>query len=180
MPFSFQRLEVPDVVLIEPKLFEDRRGFFMETYHQGDFEKAGILQAFVQDNHSRSQKGVLRGLHFQKEPFAQGKLVRCIRGSVFDLAVDVRKGSATYGKWVGVTLSEESRCILWIPRGFAHGYLVLQDGTEILYKTDNFYSPGHEQGIIWNDPDLSIRWPLEDPIISDKDRIFPCLKDAVC
>ena len=179
MPFSFQRLDIPDVVLIEPKIFEDRRGFFMETYHYQDFEKAGIPQVFVQDNHSRSQKGVLRGLHFQIEPFAQGKLVRCVRGGIFDVAVDIRKESPTCGKWVAATLTEENRCILWIPRGFAHGYLSLQDGTEILYKTDQLYSTEHERGIRWNEPDLSIRWPLDDPIISDKDGRLPGLKDLV-
>ena len=178
MPFIFKNLEIPDVILIEPRVFEDERGFFMETYHQRDFEKAGIHQLFVQDNHSRSKKGVLRGLHYQKEPMAQGKLVRCVRGAVFDVAVDIRKGSSTYGKWTGIVLSEENRQILWVPRGFAHGYLAQDDNTEIIYKTDQFYSPEHERGILWKDPDLAIRWPIENPKVSEKDAMLPKLKEA--
>ncbi|MCI0530133.1 MAG: dTDP-4-dehydrorhamnose 3,5-epimerase, partial [Nitrospira sp.] len=131
MLFSFKRLEIPDVLLIEPEAFQDARGFFMEIYHQKDFKKAGITQNFVQDNHSRSKKGVVRGLHYQNEPMAQGKLVRCVRGSVFDVAVDLRKGSPTYTRWLSVTLSESNRSILWIPRGFAHGYMALQDDAEV-------------------------------------------------
>jgi dTDP-4-dehydrorhamnose 3,5-epimerase len=178
MPFNFKSLEISEVILIEPTVFEDVRGFFMESYHQRDFEKAGIPLVFVQDNHSRSKKGVLRGLHYQKEPMAQGKLVRCVRGAIFDVAVDIRRGSPTYGKWVGVVLSEENRNILWIPKGFAHGYLALQDDNEVLYKTDRLYSPDHERGIIWNDPDLAIEWPMQSPIISDKDAKYPRLKNA--
>ena len=169
MPFLFKRLEIPDLVLIEPKVFEDERGFFMETYREPDFEKAGISQDFVQDNHSRSKKGVLRGLHYQKEPMAQGKLVRCVRGAIFDVGVDLRRGSPTYARWVGTVLSEENRLSLWIPRGFAHGYLALENESEVIYKTDNLYSPKHERGIIWNDPDIGIQWPIENPIVSKKD-----------
>lgn len=178
MPFNFKRLEIPDVVLIEPRVFKDARGFFMETFQQKDFEKFGIAQVFVQDNHSRSKKGVLRGLHYQKGPMAQGKLVRCVRGAIFDVAVDIRKRSATYGKWVGIVLSEENRFILWIPRGFAHGYLALQDDTEVFYKADNFYSPEQEEGIIWSDPEIGIQWPIASPIVSDKDAGYPKLRDT--
>ena len=178
MPFSFKRLEIPDLVLIEPKVFEDERGFFMETYREGDFEKAGISEIFVQDNHSRSPKGVLRGLHYQKEPMAQGKLVRCVRGAIFDVAVDLRRGSPTYARWTGMVLSEANRLILWIPRGFAHGYVVLQGDAEVVYKTDNLYSVQHERGLIWNDPDLDIKWPVQNPILSEKDAKYPRLKDA--
>lgn len=178
MAFNFKRLEIPDVILIEPRVFADERGFFMETYHKRDFEKAGIPQVFVQDNHSRSKKNVLRGLHYQLEPMAQGKLIRCVRGTIFDIAVDIRKQSPTFGKWVGTNLSEENKLVLWVPRGFAHGYLALEGNTEVLYKTDQFYSPEHERGIIWNDPDIAIKWPVEDPIVSKKDAKFPKLKDA--
>jgi dTDP-4-dehydrorhamnose 3,5-epimerase len=177
MPFDFKRLEIPDVVLIEPAVFEDDRGFFMETYRQKEFEKICIAQVFVQDNHSRSKKGVLRGLHYQKEPVAQGKLVRCIRGVIFDVAVDLRQGSPTFGKWIGTTLSEENRHILWIPRGFAHGYVALEDNTEVFYKTDNLYSVQHERGIIWNDPEINIRWPVSSPIVSQKDTTYPKLRE---
>jgi len=178
MPFNVKKLEVSDLILIEPKAFEDERGFFMETYHQEDFKRAGIAEVFVQDNHSRSQKGVLRGLHFQKDPMAQGKLVRCVRGAIFDVAVDLRKGSPTSSKWVGVVLSETNRLILWIPKGFAHGYVALEDSTEVLYKTDNPYSPSHERGIIWNDPQLGIKWPVDEPTVSKKDAQYPNFKDA--
>ncbi len=178
MLFSIKKLEIPDVLFIEPESFQDARGFFMETYHQKDFEKAGMTQNFVQDNHSRSKKGVVRGLHYQNEPMAQGKLVRCVRGTVFDVAVDLRKESPTYTHWLSVTLSEINRFMLWIPRGFAHGYMTLQDDAEVIYKVDNFYSPQHERGIIWNDPDLGIKWPVQDPIVSEKDNRYPKLKEA--
>jgi dTDP-4-dehydrorhamnose 3,5-epimerase len=178
VPFIFKRLEIPDVVLIQPRVFEDARGFFMETYQQREFEKFGIAQPFIQDNHSRSKKGVLRGLHYQKDPMAQGKLVRCTRGAVFDVAVDLRRGSPTYGQWVGRVLSEESKLILWIPRGFAHGYTALEDNTEVFYKTDNLYSVHHERGIIWSDPEIGIQWPMVSPIVSDKDATFPKFREA--
>ena len=178
MPFNFKRLEIPAVILVEPTVFEDERGFFMETYHRRDFEKAGISEDFVQDNHSRSQKGVLRGLHFQKDPMAQGKLVRCVRGAIFDVAVDLRKGSPTWGKWVSMVLTELNRLLLWIPKGFAHGYVALQDNTEVLYKTDNLYSRSHERGIIWNDSQLGIKWPIANPMVSKKDSQYPSFKDA--
>ena len=178
MRFTFKNLQIPGLVLIEPHAFEDERGFFMETYHRKDFEKAGIPQVFVQDNHSRSKKNVLRGLHYQIEPMAQGKLVRCVRGTILDIAVDIRKQSPTFGKWVGTNLSGENKLVLWVPRGFAHGYLALEGNTEVLYKTDEFYSPEHERGIIWSDPDIAIKWPVETPIVSKKDAKFPTLKHA--
>lgn len=178
MPFNFKKLEIPDVVLIEPVVFKDERGFFMETYHQENFRKAGITEVFVQDNHSHSQKGVLRGLHYQKEPMAQGKLVRCVRGSIYDVAVDLREGSPSCGKWVGMVLTEMSRLMLWIPKGFAHGYIALEDATEVLYKTDNLYSRSHERGIIWSDPQLGIKWPIHGPMVSRKDGQYPRFNDA--
>ena len=181
MPFEFIKTEIPDVILIKPKVFQDERGFFLETYKKSDFEKVGIKAEFVQDNHSKSVKGVLRGLHFQKKPFAQGKLVRCIRGKIFDVAVDIRKGSPTFGKWVGYELSEENRYILWIPEGFAHGFLTLSDEAEVIYKVSGGeYSPEHDAGIIWNDPDIDIKWPLDqvdEIILSEKDKKLPFLKE---
>ena len=182
MPFEFIKTEMPDVILVKPKVFNDKRGFFMETYKKSDFESAGIDTDFVQDNHSKSIKGVLRGLHFQKEPFAQGKLVRCVKGKIFDVAVDIRKGSPTFGKWVGYELSDENRLMLWIPKGFAHGFLTLSDEAEVIYKVSGGeYAPEYDAGIRWNDPDINIRWPLdevEQVLLSGKDRNLPFLKDA--
>ncbi|MFA4640559.1 dTDP-4-dehydrorhamnose 3,5-epimerase [Pyrococcus kukulkanii] len=179
MPFEFVHLEIPDVILIKPKVFEDERGFFMETYKRPDFEKAGIKGEFVQDNHSRSKYGVLRGLHFQREPYAQAKIVRCIRGVIFDVAVDLRRNSPTFGKWVGVILSEFNKWQLYIPRGFAHGFVVLSDIAEVVYKVDNVYAPSYEAGIIWNDPDIGIKWPIDNLILSEKDKKWPTLKEAI-
>jgi dTDP-4-dehydrorhamnose 3,5-epimerase len=180
MKFKFRKVEgFPDLILIEPMVFEDERGFFMEAYNYREFEMMGIRERFVQDNFSMSRRGVLRGLHFQVEPFAQSKLVRCIRGEIFDVAVDIRVGSPTFGKWHGVILSEENRLTLYIPRGFAHGFLALSDIAEVMYKVDNFYSPEHERGIIWNDPDIGIEWPIEDPILSDKDGKYPRLREVI-
>ncbi len=178
MPFEFQRLEIPDIILIKPIFFSDDRGFFLETYKESDFFKAGIDVRFVQDNHSMSGNGVLRGLHYQKEPFAQGKLIRCIRGEICDVAVDIRKESPWYGKWIAVNLSEDNRLMLYIPPGFAHGFCVLSDVAEILYKTTSEYSPQHDRGIIWNDPELNIDWPIHNPVLSLKDAALPFLKDA--
>jgi dTDP-4-dehydrorhamnose 3,5-epimerase len=178
MPFAFKRLDIPAVVLIEPKVFEDERGFFMETYKMPDFVAAGINVDFVQENHSRSSKGVLRGLHYQNPPFAQGKLVRAVRGEIFDVAVDIRRGSPTWGKWVGVVLSEENKNILYVPAGLAHGFCVLSRIAEVLYKTTNVYSAESEAGIIWNDEDLNIDWPVKEPILSEKDGRLPSLKNA--
>ncbi|OAQ19863.1 dTDP-4-dehydrorhamnose 3,5-epimerase [Thermosulfurimonas dismutans] len=178
MPFTFTRLEIPDVILIEPKVFGDERGFFLETYKASEFRANGISYDFAQDNHSRSQKGVLRGLHYQLEPMEQGKLVRCIRGRIWDVAVDIRKGSPWFGKWVAAELSGENKLMLWIPPGFAHGFVALEDGTEILYKVTKEYAPELDRGIIWNDPDLAITWPVENPILSEKDSRLPNLKEA--
>lgn len=177
MPFRFQRLEIPDIVLIEPAVFGDERGFFLEFYKRSDFLRAGINEDFVQDNHSSSLKGVLRGLHFQKEPASQGKLIRCIRGEIFDVAVDIRKDSPTFGRWVSVILSEDNRRMLYIPPGFAHGFQVMSERAEVIYKTTREYSPEHEAGIIWNDPDLSIPWPIKEPVLSKRDRGWPFLKE---
>ena len=179
MPFEFKRLEIPDVVLIKPLVFEDERGFFMETYKKSDFEKAGIKGDFIQDNHSKSKYGVLRGLHFQREPYAQAKIVRVVRGVVYDVAVDLRRNSPTFGRWVGVILSEFNKYQLYIPRGFAHGFVVLSDVAEVVYKVDNVYAPDYEGGIIWNDPDICIDWPVDDPIVSEKDRKWPTLREAI-
>ena len=150
----------------------------METYKTPDFVTAGIKANFIQENHSCSSKGVLRGLHYQNPPFAQGKLVRTIRGEIFDVAVDIRKGSHSWGKWVGAVLSEENKNILYIPAGFAHGFCVLSEIAEVLYKTTNVYSAESEAGIIWNDEDLNIEWPVKEPILSEKDKKLPALKDA--
>lgn len=179
MPFSFKRLEIPDVVLIEPKVFRDDRGFFMESYKRSEFVDFGIDEMFVQDNHSRSRRGVLRGLHYQNPPRAQAKLVRVIDGEIFDVAVDIRKGSPTYGRWVGVYLSDENMRMLYIPVGFAHGFLALSDVAEVLYKTSDEYSPEHEAGIVWNDPEVGIDWPVEEPVLSPRDCRWPGLRGAV-
>ena len=180
MPFEFIETEIKGVILIKPRVFGDSRGFFMETYKKSDFEKAGIDTDFVQDNHSKSIKGVLRGLHFQKEPFAQGKLVRCIRGKIFDVAVDIRKDSPTFGKWVGFELSEDNKLMLWIPKGFAHGFLTLSDEAEVIYKVSGGeYTPDYDAGIRWNDPDIGIKWPLDgEPILSEKDKKAPLLREV--
>lgn len=179
MPFEFKRLDIPDVILIKPKVFNDGRGFFMETYKKPDFERAGIKWEFVQDNHSKSKYGVLRGLHFQREPYAQAKIVRCIRGVIYDVAVDLRKDSPTFGKWVGIVLSEHNKWQLYIPRGFAHGFVVLSDVAEVVYKVDNVYAPDYEGGIIWNDQDIGIDWPIDNPILSEKDKNWPTLRKAI-
>ncbi len=163
---------IPDVLLIEPKVFGDARGFFFESYNRQAFKDAtGLDVDFVQDNHSRSAKNVLRGLHYQLPPKAQGKLVRVVQGEVFDVAVDLRKSSPTFGRWVGDMLSAENKRQLWIPPGFAHGFLTLSDTAEFLYKTTDDYSPEHERCILWNDPALGVAWPLRGmPLVSDKDR----------
>ena len=164
------RLAIPDVVLIEPKVFGDARGFFFESFNQQAFNEAtGTNHQFVQDNHSRSAQGVLRGLHYQiQQP--QGKLVRVVRGAVFDVAVDIRKSSPTFGRWVGAELSEDNQHQLWVPPGFAHGFLVLSDLADFLYKTTDYYAPQYERSILWNDSDLNLDWPIGEPILSNKDR----------
>ena len=169
-------LAIPEVLLIEPKVFGDERGFFYESFNQQAFNEAvGHDIQFVQDNHSKSAKNVLRGLHYQLPPKAQGKLVRAVAGEVFDVAVDIRKNSPTHGQWVGEVLSAENKRQMWIPPGFAHGFLVLSESAEFLYKTTDFYAPEHERSIIWNDPVLAIKWPLvEAPVLSEKDVKSSC------
>lgn len=172
--------QIEGLYVIEPAVFKDERGYFVETYNQNDFKEAGLGMIFVQDNQSMSVKGVLRGLHFQKQ-FPQGKLVRVVRGAVFDVAVDLRAGSATYGKWFGVELSAENKKQFYISEGFAHGFLVLSDEAEFVYKCTDFYHPGDEGGLAWNDPQIGVRWPVEDGmklIISEKDQKWGGLKDA--
>lgn len=178
MPFVFKRLDIPDIVLIKPHSFHDERGFFMETYKYSDFAAEGIDEHFVQDNYSYSARNVLRGLHYQNNPTAQGKLVCCIKGSVVDVAVDIRKGSPWFSKWASVELSDENQHILYIPPGFAHGFAVLSDFALIIYKCTSEYSPEHERGIVWNDPDIKIDWRIKDPVLSEKDRRLPLLKNA--
>lgn len=178
MPFLFKKLAIPDLILVEPKKFPDDRGIFMETYKSSEFFRNGIREPFVQDNHSRSFRGVLRGLHYQKNPHAQGKLVQCHRGRIFDVAVDLRKGSPTFGQWIGVELSEENNLMLYIPPAFAHGFVALSETADVLYKCTNEYASESDRGIIWNDPDIGIQWPVKEPILSDKDRRHPLLRDA--
>ncbi len=178
MPFEFTRLEIEDVILVKPIVFADDRGFFMETYKYSDFAKAGIKERFVQDNHSKSIKNVLRGIHFQLNPKAQGKLVRCIKGRIFDVAVDLRKNSPTFKQWVGVELSEDNKFMLYIPAGFGHAFLTLSDEAEVMYKTTEEYSKKHDSGIRWNDPEINITWGISSPILSSKDANLPYLKDS--
>lgn len=170
--------KIPDVLILEPRVFEDSRGYFFESFNSRELAALGIDRPFVQDNQSRSTRGVLRGLHYQVQQ-AQGKLVRVVRGEVFDVAVDIRKSSPTFGQWVGVRLSEQNKQMFWIPPGFAHGFLVLSESADFLYKTTDFYSPAHERTIRWNDPQLAIEWPLEvEPIVSAKDAQGRLLSEA--
>ena len=174
------RCEIEGLCVIEPTVYQDERGYFVETYNYNDFAAEGLDMKFVQDNQSMSVKGVLRGLHFQKQ-FPQGKLVRAIRGTVFDVAVDLRGGSATYGKWFGVVLSAENKKQFYIPEGFAHGFLVLSDEAEFAYKVTDFYHPGDEGGLKWEDPEIGVEWPIEEGmelILSDKDQKWLGLKDT--
>ncbi len=169
-----------DCFLIKPRVFKDNRGFFLETYSEKKFKELGITSQFCQDNHSLSATaGVVRGLHFQHPPHAQAKLVRVTRGSVFDVVVDLRKKSPTFGQWDGVTLTAENFLMLYIPRGFAHGFCTLSDSTEFMYKNDNPYTPESEGSLLWNDPQLNISWPVKEPVLSDKDAMSPLLKDFV-
>jgi len=179
MSFKFKKNNaISGIILIENQVFSDERGFFTETYKASEFLNNSIVDKFVQENHSRSKKGVLRGLHYQKNPMAQDKLVRCVRGSIFDVAVDIRKGSPTYGNWAGFFLSENNKDMLYIPRGFAHGFCAIEDDSEIIYKCTNEYSPENEAGIIWNDPSIAINWPIGNPILSEKDLKYPLLEKA--
>ncbi|HEY6844075.1 MAG TPA: dTDP-4-dehydrorhamnose 3,5-epimerase [Thermoanaerobaculia bacterium] len=168
---------LPGVLVIEPRVFADERGFFMETYHSARFRSAGIDAIFVQDNHSRSVRGVLRGLHYQ-EPNAQGKLVRCTRGSLFDVAVDIRVGSPHFGKWFGAELSEENKRMMWVPPGFAHGFCATSDVADLVYKCTALYDASTDRSILWNDPEIGIEWPVQSPRLSPKDASAPRLKDA--
>lgn len=180
---KFQKIdtELNGVFLLQPTVFKDDRGFFLEAYNKTDFEELGIGEEFVQDNHSCSAKGVIRGLHFQTR-HPQGKLVRVLQGSIYDVVVDIRKHSPTFGKWIGITLSSSSHQMIYVPIGFAHGFLALEDHTEVLYKTTDFYDPEYDTGIRWNDPDIGIAWPLEkygitSPSLSRKDMSLPLLKE---
>jgi len=178
MPFSFERLSIPDVVLVKPRVFGDARGFFLETYKHSDFAVFCAPHAFVQSNHSRSEYGVLRGLHYQKPPMAQCKLVSAVRGAIFDVAVDIRWGSPTYGQWVGEVLSDENHHLLYIPEGFAHGFCVLSDVADVVYQVTKEYALECERGVLWNDPEIGIVWPLSDPRLSSKDKVQPRLRAA--
>lgn len=176
---KFTPLEIPDVILFEPKVFADERGFFLESYHKQQFSDAGIPFDFIQDNHSKSKHGVLRGLHYQIRQ-AQGKLVRVIAGEIYDVAVDIRKSSSTFGKWAGIFISAEKKNQLWIPPGFAHGFYVVSDWAELLYKATDYYAPQWERTLLWNDPALRIEWPTQNtsPILSPKDLAGSPLTEA--
>jgi len=175
---KFTHLELPGVVLVEPTLFPDERGFFLETFHERKYREGGIPASFVQDNQSRSVEGTLRGLHSQRQ-HPQGKLVRAIEGEIFDVAVDVRRGSPTFARWVGVRLSAENFHQLYVPPGFVHGFCVLSEFAQVEYKCTDFYAPNDEQSVIWNDPDIGIEWPVADPVISPKDRVAPRLAEIL-
>ena len=176
--FTFKETKIKGVYIIEPQVFGDNRGYFMETYRKEEFDKAGLKYNFVQDNQSKSKKGVLRGLHYQRK-YPQAKLVRVISGEVFDVAIDLRKDSPTYGQWVGEILSSENKKMLMVPRGFAHGFMVLSETAEFIYKCDEVYHPEDEGGIMWNDPEVGIKWPSDiEPLLSEKDQKHPSLKES--
>jgi len=178
MPFKFKNLEIADVILIEPKIFPDDRGYFMESFKASDFKKANISLDFVQDNFSFSKKDVIRGLHYQKAPKAQGKLVSAFKGSVWDVAVDIRGQSPTFLKWVAAELSDQNHAMLYIPPGFAHGFVALTEDAHLLYKCTNEFDAKADTGIRWNDPDIAIPWPVKNPILSEKDRNLPFVHQA--
>jgi dTDP-4-dehydrorhamnose 3,5-epimerase len=178
MPFEFFETELSGVYYIKIKKNLDDRGFFMESYKRSEFISNGITDKFIQDNHSRSSKGVMRGLHYQKNPKAQGKLIRVLSGEIFDVAVDIRNGSPTYGKWIGKSLSEDKANMLFVPPGFAHGFCVMSKQADIFYKTTDEYAPEYDSGIIWNDPELNIQWPITNPILSAKDAQLPLFQNA--
>ncbi len=177
MPFTFTPFQLPGLLLVEGKTFPDERGYFLEAFRANELQAAGI-PPLVQDNLSRSPRGTLRGLHFQIPPAAIGKLIRCIRGKIFDVAVDLRKGSPTYGKWAGVELSDGENKMFWVPAGFAHGFQVMSETADVLYKQTGYYSPTHERGVLWNDPALAIRWPVEQAILAPRDAALPVLAKA--
>lgn len=178
MPFQFHPLAIPEVILVEPQRFGDSRGFFMETYQFEMFAANGIAPRFVQDNHSRSARGVLRGLHYQNNPFAQGKLLKVVVGEIFDVAVDIRRGSPTFGQWVGEILSAENGRLLYVPPGFAHGFCVLSETADLIYKTSDYYHPASEKGILWNDAQIGVEWPIANPLLSARDQSLPVLPEA--
>ena len=176
--FDFEKLKIEDVILVKPKIYGDNRGFFAETYKKSEFVKNGITDNFVQDNHSKSSKYVLRGLHYQAKPYGQAKLVRCTKGKIYDVAVDLRVESKTFAKYVKVELSEENKQMIYIPSGFAHGFVVLSDEAELIYKTSSEYAPKADKGILWNDKTINIDWEIDfEPILSDKDSLQPKLKN---
>lgn len=177
MSFEFEKQEIDGLILVKPKVYGDCRGFFMENYKKSEFAQNGIDVEFVQDNHSKSAKGVLRGLHYQAKPKAQAKLIRCVKGKIFDVAVDLRKDSKSFGKWVKVELSEENKHMFFIPEGFAHGFVVLSDEAEIIYKTSAEYSPENDRGLIYNDKVLNIDWGINSPILSEKDKHQPTFNE---
>ena len=177
MPFSFKRLSISDIILVEPQSFSDDRGFFFESFKESEFLSCCIDKKFIQDNFSHSIRRVIRGLHFQKHPKAQAKLVSVLKGEIFDVAVDIRKNSPTYGKWISEILSENNHKLLYIPEGFAHGFCVLSEEADVFYKVSNEYSPEHEHGIIWSDPKLNIDWPISKPIISSDDSKLPLFEN---
>jgi dTDP-4-dehydrorhamnose 3,5-epimerase len=178
MPFRFQRLAIPDVILVSAKQFVDDRGFFLESYKQSEFADNGIPSDFVQDNRSHSTRQVLRGLHYQMQPRAQGKLVTALSGEIFDVAVDIRQGSPTFGLWVGARLAADRFNMLYVPVGFAHGFCVLSEQADVLYKVTDEYAADLDRGIRWDDPQIGIDWPIADPILSEKDAALPLLRDA--
>ncbi|MGE5215781.1 MAG: dTDP-4-dehydrorhamnose 3,5-epimerase [Chloroflexota bacterium] len=178
MPFHFTHTAIPEVVVIEPRTFPDARGFFLETYKRSEFAAHGITGNFVQCNQSHSLQGTVRGLHYQKQPRVQCKLVWTVSGEIYDVVVDLRRDGPTYGKWVGLTLSAENKKLLYVPAGFAHGFCVTSDDAQVIYLTTEEYAPDHEAGVIWNDPDLAIRWPIVEPKLSPRDRSWPTLKLA--
>ena len=178
MSMKYIKTDIPGVLLVEPKVFKDSRGFFMETFHQKKYAEVGIDHAFIQDNYSHSTQGTLRGLHYQlKHP--QGKLIYVITGEIFDVAVDIRQGSPTFGQWVGQYISDQNKRQIFIPEGFAHGFCVISETADVLYKTTDLYNTDDEYGVLWSDPDIGIDWPVEVPIVSDKDKQYSRLKDAL-
>ncbi|MFQ5963522.1 MAG: dTDP-4-dehydrorhamnose 3,5-epimerase [Candidatus Scalinduaceae bacterium] len=178
MPFKFEKLSIPDIILIEPKTYGDERGAFAEIYKSSEFKQIGINKQFVQVNHSWSKKNILRGLHYQLNPMAQGKFVRVVTGEVFDVIVDMRKGSPWYGRWMSKKLSSENKMMLYIPEGFAHGFSVLSDTAEVIYYCTNEYAPEYDKGIFWDDSKLQIDWPVKNPILSEKDSQLPLFEKA--
>ncbi len=177
MPFKFEHLEIPDLVLITAHTFADDRGYFLETYKHSEFAENGINTSFVQDNFSHSTHGVLRGLHFQTEPYAQAKLVKVLRGAIFDVAVDIRPKSPTYGQWLGLELTDQEHQMFYIPEGFAHGFCVISDEVDFIYKVSSEFAPDFDAGIRWDDSEIGIKWPIETPLLSSKDANLPRIVD---